>query len=112
MKRMLVGVLAAVMVSAVGLFAQAKPEPAKDSKTVFSGCLVRGGQDSFMLINAKEKGQKGKETKNLFLAEENQKVDIAHFERMEVEVTGAITAEGAKTIFTVSKVKRVSDYCG
>ena len=112
MKRILVGVLAAVMVSAVRLFAQAKPEPAKDSKTVFSGCLVRGGQDSFMLINAKEKGQKGKETKNLFLAEENKDVDVMHFERMEVEVTGTLKAEGQKAVFTVSKVKRVSDYCG
>ncbi len=111
MKRMVIGVMAAVLVSVAGLYAQAKPEPAKDGPRVFSGCLVRGSQESFMLINAKEKGQKGKETKNIFLTEADKDVDVMHFERMEVEVTGTLT-EGQKTTLNVTKIKRVSDYCG
>ena len=115
MKRMMVAVLGAVLISAVGAYAQAKPAASTDKAkgTVFHGCLVPGSeQGSFMLLKAQEKGQKGKDPVNLMLAEENKDVDIEHFQTMEVEVTGTMSTTGSKTVFTVSKVKRVSDYCG
>jgi hypothetical protein len=114
MKRMMVAVLGAVLISAVGMYAQAKPEPAsKDKGSKFTGCLVPGSeQGTFMLLKAKEKGQKSKDLPNYVLAEENKDVDIQHFQTMEVEVTGAVSGTGSKTVLTVSKIKRVSDYCG
>ena len=114
MKRTILGVLAMVMVSAIGLYAQAKPAAPADKAqpTVFRGCLVPGSGGEFMLIKGKEKGSKDKETKNYFLVEENKDVDIQHFQTMEVEVTGNATVNGTKTVITVSKVKRLSDYCG
>ncbi len=115
MKRMVVAVLGAVLISAVGMYAQTKSDASSNKATgsVFQGCLVPGSeQGSFMLLKAKEKGQKGKDTVNYALAEENKDVDIAHFQTMEVEVTGVVSGTGSKTVLTISKIKRVSDYCG
>lgn len=114
MRRMMVAVIGAVLISGVGMYAQAKPEPASKSQgQVFRGCLVPGSsQGAFVLLKAKEKGQKDKDAVNLPLAEENKDVDIQHFQTMEVEVTGAVSGTGSKAVLTVTKIKRVSDYCG
>ena len=75
---------------------------------MFQGCLVPGSaNDSFKLINATEKGQKGKEKANYSVVAD-PKLDVMHFVTMELEVTG--TASG--TTLTVSKIKHRADYCG
>lgn len=106
MKRMIAAVAGVAflgMLGGVDLSAQEK-----SAGSVFHGCLVPGAaNDSFKLINATEKGQKGKEKMN-YTVVADPKVDVMHFVTMEVEVTG--TASG--TTLTVSKIKRRADYCG
>jgi len=106
MKRMMVAMLGAVLVSAVGMYAQAQPAT---QGAVYIGCLVPGSSaNAFKLINATEKGQKGKDKVNFNVVEENEKVDVMHFVTMEVEITGTVSG----TTLTASKIKRRSDYCG
>ena len=110
MKRMMVAVLGAVLISAVGMYAHATPAP---EASVFYGCLVPGSAaDTFMLFNATEKGQKGKDKVNYNVVPENDKVDIGAFVTKEVEITGTATVTGSKAVLTASKIKRRSDYCG
>jgi hypothetical protein len=105
MKRMMVVMIGAVVISAVGMYAQAKPA----AGSIFYGCVVPGGtSDSFKLINGMEKGQKTKDRVTYSLTPETPKVNIERFVTQEVEITG--TASG--TTLTVSKIKRRADYCG
>ena len=87
MKRMTMVVVGAMLISAVGMYAQAKPAAPTDQKTI-TGCVVPGSNnDSFKLVNGKQKGQKGNETATYGLVPENKDVDIRRFQTMEVEVT-------------------------
>ena len=112
MKRMTMVVVGAMLISAVGMYAQAKPAATTDQKTI-TGCVVPGSNnDSFKLVNGKQKGQKGNETATYGLVPENKDVDIRRFQTMEVEVTGTVAGATDKMVVTVSKIKRRSDYCG
>ncbi len=110
MKRMMVAVLGAIAISAVGVYAHAKPAPVDGS--IYYGCLVPGSDPgSLSLINATEKGQKGKEKGNYRL-QADPKLDAGHFVTNEVEVTGTVSGSGSSAVLTISKIKRRSDYCG
>ena len=103
MKRMIaavVGVALTGLMGSVGVLAQDKA-----AGSVYYGCLVPGStNDSFKLIKASEKGQKGKEKANYDLVAD-PKLDVLHFVTMEVEVTGSASG----TTLTVSKIKRRSE---
>jgi len=110
MKRMVVAVLGAVLISAVGMYAQAKPAT---GGSVYRGCLVPGsGQDGLMLINATEKGQKSKDKANYNVVAASEKVDVKSFVGKEVEITGTVEGTGGKAVLTATKAKVRSDYCG
>lgn len=107
MKRMMVAMIGAVAISAVGVYAQAKPAEG----STFIGCLVPGSApDTFVLLNATEKGQK-KEKQN-YKVTPAEKVDLGSHVTQEVEVTGSASGTGSSQTITVSKIKRRSDYCG
>ena len=110
MKRMMVAMIGAVLVSAVGVYANDKPAAAG---TVFQGCLVPGSTpDTFTLVNAAEKGQKSKEKVNFKVVPESAKVKVNAHVTQEVEVTGTTSGTGSAAVFTVTKITRKSDYCG
>jgi hypothetical protein len=110
MKRMMVAMLGAVLISAVGVYAHEKP--AADG-TVFIGCLVPGTtSDAFTLINATEKGKKSKEKATYKVVAESPKVDVDHFVTNEVEITGTVDGSGSSAVLKATKIKRRSDYCG
>ena len=113
MKRMMAAMFGAVMISAVGMYAQAQ-EPAKPAAagTVYYGCLVPGSEpDAFTLINAREKGQKTKD-KATYKVAADPKLDVMHFVTQEVEITGTVSGTGSAAVLTATKIKRRSDYCG
>lgn len=110
MKRMMVATLGAIVISAAGMYAQAKPAPAAEG-TKFSGCLVPGGSsDKFTLVNAQEKGQKDKRTLKVVPA--SDKVDVAAHVTQEVEIVGTVTGTGSAATLNATKITRKSDYCG
>lgn len=113
MKRMVVAVLGAVMISAVGMYAQAKPAVKPAAGSVYRGCLVPGSaSETVMLINATEKGQKGKDKANYSVAAASDKVNVNQFVGKEVEISGTASGTGGKAVITATKIKVRSDYCG
>lgn len=110
MKRMMVAVLGAIVISAVGMYAQAKPAAPAAEGTKFTGCLVPGSGQSFMLMNAQEKGQKDKRTLKVTAA--SDKVDVAAHVTQEVEVVGTVSGTGSSATLNATKITRKSDYCG
>ena len=121
MKRTVVGVCTAVLMSAAILGAQTKSSDnsakasdngkgASAATTVtFTGCLSPGAKsDSFYLTNAKEKGVKGAPA-TLKVVPATKKVDVNSFVAHEVEVIGtldqAATSGSSETAPTLSATK-------
>jgi len=126
MNRTVVGVCAAVIMSAaiLGAQAQSSESTAKTSSdhgtgtaaastatVTFTGCLNPGSKsDPFFLTSAKEKGVKGEAT-TVKLVPATKKVGLDPFLTHDVEVTGTLDTTGATPTLTVTKVKSRSDHC-
>jgi len=126
MNRTVVGVCAAVILSAaiVGAQAQSSDSTAKTSSdhgngsaaastatVTFTSCLNPGSKsDPFFLTSAKEKGVKGEAT-TVKLVPANKKVALDPFLTHDVEVTGTLDKSAATPTLTVTKVKSRSDQC-
>ena len=126
MNRTVVGVCAAVVLSAaiLGAQAQSSDSTAKSSSdhgngtaaasttaVTFTGCLNPGSKsDQFFLTSAKEKGVKG-EAMTVKLVPANKKVGLDTFLTHDVEVTGTLDKTGSTPTLTVTKVKSRSDQC-
>lgn len=113
MKRILVALCSAILLSAVSISAQqppAKPsKPADTAKeTTYYGCLVPGSaQGEFRLINVGIKGQKHDDNLS-YKIEAPEKLDVQHFQTMEVEIVGTVSG----TVLKATKINRKSDFCG
>ena len=131
MKRTLVGVWTAVLMSAALLSAQAQPSHNGDRSSdssknsvaataatvTFTGCLSPGSKaDPFFLTSAKQKGVKGPAT-TVKLVPADKKVNLGVFVTHEVEVTGTLdqaassNASGQAPTLTVTKIKSRTDAC-
>ncbi len=110
MKRMMLAVIGAIVISAVGMYAQAKPAAPAAEGTKFTGCLMPGSGETFMLMNAQEKGQKDKRTLKVVPA--SDKVDVAAHVTQEVEIVGTVSGTGSAAVLNATKISRKADYCG
>lgn len=109
MKRMIVALLGAVVISAATISAMPQAKPAG---TTFVGCLAPGSNGSYTLSNATEKGSKSKDKVNMKVLPESAKVDLNAHVTQTVEITGTVSGSGAAAVLTATKVSRKSDYCG
>lgn len=129
MYRTLASVCTAVVMSAALLGAQAKSTDnagkssdngkaaasASTATVTFTGCVTPGTtNDSFFLINSKQKGVKAPAA-TLKLVPANKKVGIATFVTQGVDVTGTIdqpaNGSSAPATFTVTKIKSNAGGC-
>lgn len=117
MKRTVVGVCTAVLMSAAILGAQTKSSDsakasdnsknASAATVTFTGCLAPGTKsDAFYLTNAKEKGVKAAPA-TVKVVPATKKVDVNSFIAHEVEVTGTLdqASTGSETAPTLSATK-------
>ena len=120
MKRIIVALSSAILLTAVSISAQQTPaapatpaKPADVSKEMtYYGCLVPGSQqDHFQLINVGIKGQKHDDSLQ-YKIEATEKLDIMHFQTMEVEIVGTVVGTGSGAVLKATKISRKSDYCG
>ena len=120
MKRILAALFSAILLTAVTISAQQPPtkpvegaKPAAVAKEVtYFGCLVPGSaKDSFTLIGVGIKGQKH-DDKLSYKIEAPEKLDLVHFQTMEVEIVGTVTGTGSAAVLKATKISRKSDYCG
>jgi hypothetical protein len=88
---------------------------AKAATVTFTGCVTPGStNDSFYLINSKQKGAKAPAT-TMKLVPATKKVGIGTFVTQGVEVTGTLeqAADGASSpsTLTVTKIKSTDSGC-
>lgn len=117
MKRILFALCSAFLLTAVSISAQQPPlkvAKATDTtkETTYYGCLVPGtAQGQFRLINVGIKGQKHND-KVSYKIEAPDKLDVMHFQTMEVEIVGTVVGTGNDAVLNATKIRRKSDYCG
>jgi len=124
MKRIALALLSAIFLTSVSISAQqpptkpaAKPteaaKPAAAAKEVtYFGCLVPASKSGqFMLLGVGIKGQKH-DDKLSYNIEAPEKLDVVHFQTMEVEIVGTVVGTGSTAVLKATKITRKSDYCG
>ena len=117
MKRIIVALFSAILLTVVTISAQQAPaKPAKPAdtakETTYFGCLVPGStQGTFRLIYVGIKGQKHDDNVS-YKIEAPEKLDVVHFQTMEVEIVGTVVGTGSDAVLKATKISRKSDYCG
>ncbi len=117
MKRIIVALLSVILLTAASISAQQKPAPAAKpadtvKETTYFGCLVPGSKaDAFSLIYVGIKGQKHDDNVS-YKVEAPAKLDLVHFQTMEVEIVGTVVGTGKDAVLKATKISRKSDYCG
>jgi hypothetical protein len=117
MKRILVALCSAILLTAVSISAQqppAKPSKPADApkETTYYGCLVPGSKpDEFRLVYVGIKGQKHDDNVS-YKIDAPEKLDVVHFQTMEVEIVGTVVGTGTDAVLKATKISRKSDYCG
>ena len=63
------------------------------------------------LVGVGIKGQKH-DDKLSYNIEAPEKLDVVHFQTMEVEIVGTVVGTGSAAVLKATKITRKSDYCG
>lgn len=125
MKRIAFALLSALFLTGVSISAQQQPptkpaakpteaaKPADAAKEVtYYGCLVPASKPgTFMLLGVGIKGQKHDDNVS-YNIEAPEKLDVVHFQTMEVEIVGTLVQNGTAKVLKATKISRKSDYCG
>jgi hypothetical protein len=113
--------MAAAVVSGAALSARETSNQTPANTVTYRGCLNQGtGDKTYVLANAQEKGQKGKEKVTFKVVPATEKVSLERFLTNEVEVTGTLDKSagtpsdkgGTLGTFTATKVSWRADFCG